>query len=169
MVNEIVCIDTQILIWGFKKQANPTQQDKIDKATTFVKQLSDLKLHILIPVIVLGELLVPIERSQHGAFIQKMKTDFMIAPYDTRAASIAADLWKNYRNELSNIDVVDNAESLRVHIKSDCMVVAIAIANSVNKIYSEDPHISHLCNGKLICEKMPLIPQQMNWSFQDTN
>ena len=59
-----VSLDTQIMIWGVKKEAIPEQLHMIDAATNFIESLEKSEAKLFIPSVVLGELIckLPPER-----------------------------------------------------------------------------------------------------------
>ena len=60
----VVCLDTNIVIWGVLKQKrDPNQQSFVDKSTALVKYLVKSKDIVLLPSVVVGELLVKISRK----------------------------------------------------------------------------------------------------------
>lgn len=65
----LVCIDTNLLIWGIQQQANLTQGDMISKTITLLeffkqKNAKDVAYKLAVPAIVLGEFLLGCENEQ---------------------------------------------------------------------------------------------------------
>ena len=153
----IDCLDTHVLIWGIKKQANPTQQNMIDRAARFIQWLEKEKHTVIIPAPVLGELLMKIPVEQHQNFISQFSKNFIIAPFDAHAASQFAYIWqKTGESYQSN----NQGNSGREKIKVDCMIVAIAVAQKANVLYSEDADIIKIANGFVNVKTIPDIPYQ---------
>lgn len=55
----IYCIDSNIIIWGIKKQATDGQEEMIKRAEQFFLHADEYDDIILIPSIVLAEILAP--------------------------------------------------------------------------------------------------------------
>lgn len=54
----LVCFDTQVLIWGVKREASENQEHMIARTQYLIEQCEEKKYKILIPSIVVGELLM---------------------------------------------------------------------------------------------------------------
>ena len=57
MKNSIVCLDTQIVIWGVKKQSTPDQSEMILRAEYLLEKFLSSGTKILVPSIVVAEIL----------------------------------------------------------------------------------------------------------------
>ncbi len=81
-----------------------------------------------------------------------------IAPYDTAAALIAAQLWIEKNKGSSSISD-DLREGLkdpsRIKLKDDCKIVATAIRYKANCIYSEDDGVQKFAQGKIEVRDVP--------------
>lgn len=51
---DLVCFDTQIIIWGVKRQATPGQEDNIDKAKYLINTCEENGIDIMVPSVVVG-------------------------------------------------------------------------------------------------------------------
>jgi hypothetical protein len=98
---------------------------------------------------------IPVE--QHQNFISQFSKNFIIAPFDAHAASQFAYIWqKTGESYQSN----NQGNSGREKIKVDCMIVAIAVAQKANVLYSEDADIIKIANGFVNVKTIPDIPYQ---------
>jgi len=56
----VVCLDSQILVWGIKQQATAGQEDMIPRAKAFLKWLDDNDKKVIIPAPIITEILMPV-------------------------------------------------------------------------------------------------------------
>lgn len=157
----LVCLDTQILIWGIQGYSRLSQQDMIPKAQAFIRHLEDQKHHVMIPSVVVAELLLGIPHDQHVAVLGQFRRNFMIYPFDLEAAMHYAKIWGTLKSAS-----VDEAQikrgTLRSEVRTDCMIVATAAARGAACIYSNDDDIHEIAYGYIRAERMPEILTQMN-------
>jgi predicted nucleic acid-binding protein len=149
-----VCLDTQILIWGLKRQASPGQEDMIDLATRFLSHLTRQKRTCIVPAVVVSELLLPLPLSEHNAFVADIARRFTVPPFDTLTATYLARVWQSKRGQV---------EIPRPEIKFDSLIVATALAAGANCIYSHDPHVKLIAAGHLDCRGMDEEPMQSSF------
>lgn len=164
-MNELVCLDTQIIIWGIKGEATTGQEEMINKAENFLKYLDENKVKVLIPAVVIGELLMPLPHTEHDQFIKVVEEHFMIVPFDTAAASCFARLWKEKKDKGVIEKIRSDTSHTRAEIKVDCQIVAIAVTRKVNCIYSYDPGVKAFGEGFVKVEEIPDIKKQMELKF----
>ena len=152
----IVCIDTHVLIWGIKKDSVPSQRMMIDRTKNFLEWLQNEQQRIIVPAPVLGEFLMRIPFDEHSKITQEIQSRFMVLPYDAASASLYAHIWqKNKNNGLPSVNTG------REKMKTDSMIVAIAVANKARILYSEDPDIQKFAKGFIETRNIPVIPRQM--------
>ncbi len=147
----LVCFDTNVLIWGIKNEAHPSQQDMIEKANALILQCHERKDTVLIPAIVVAEMLCNAPHEMHGNFYRILSNSFVIAPYDARAALVHARIWQEreaLRMEFRNQQISRQA------IKADFQIAAIAIANSCNTLYTEDGPLYRIVERYLDVKKI---------------
>jgi predicted nucleic acid-binding protein len=157
---KVVCLDTQILIWGLKKQAKPEQQDEIAKAEYFLKKCDEEKTAIIIPSVVIAELLAGIPLAEHGAFLGLVNKRFMIASFDLPAAAIYGEYFESWRAAHPDSSFREEGFS-RVKFKVDHMILAIAVTRDANCLYTNDDELIAHSNGRIEARKLPkVLPQQ---------
>jgi len=153
-----VCIDSNFLIWGVKKQASPTQEDMKEKAALFFEQSRLDKVDLLIPTAVITEILAPEPLEKHQEILKIISRGFIIADYDLRVAQKSAEL---IFKKISDLKAYCDENNLaRDKMKFDHVIVATAIVYGCTCVYSDDPHIRKLCNGLINYEGMPDIKKQ---------
>ena len=152
----IVCIDTHVLIWGIKKDSASSQKMMIDRTINFLEWLQNEQQRIIVPAPVLAEFLMRIPFEEHSRISQEIQSKFMVLSFDTACASVYAHIWqKNKNNGLPS----DNVG--REKMKTDSMIVAIAVTNKAKILYSEDPDIQKFSKGFIETRNIPVIPRQM--------
>lgn len=124
---DLVCFDTQIIIWGVKKQATPGQEGNIEKAKYLIVMCEKDGVKIMVPSVVVAELLCALEPKLHSAFSELMHRRFIVPPFDTQAALHFADMWRNKKQ------IRDESGISRSEMKADFMITATAFTRG--KLY----------------------------------
>src|SRR5437588_8344027 len=91
-MSNLVMIDSQIFIWGIKGFATPGQEDKIEKAKSFIEWLSESDYKILLPTPLLAELLSAVPKEEQPKIKQLYEKNFVVAPFDSLAAEKCGEL-----------------------------------------------------------------------------
>jgi predicted nucleic acid-binding protein len=151
----IICLDTNILIWGIKKVAPPGQEDMIYRAQDLIQKLDKSSSQVIVPSLVLAELLMPVKEEDHGKFFADISKQFIIVPFDTQAALHYATLWKSWREKNSEQQLGDNRPT-RAKMKTDFMIVATAVSRKAECIYSADSDIEKFAKGHIAVRKLPV-------------
>lgn len=94
---------------------------------------ADKKDTIVLPTVAISELLVPVPKNQKGALILAFQQRFVCPPLDIRSASIAADLWSDFKN-LPH----DQQYGKRNVLRADTLIVASAYTANATHFYSHD-------------------------------
>ena len=95
MPKKIIALDTNIVIWGIKKQSTDGQEIMIDRAEAFLKTLEKAQVRVLIPSIVLSEAMVRVPIEEHGTFLGDIGIRYEVPAFDPRAASCCAtQVWR---------------------------------------------------------------------------
>ena len=150
-------IDAQILIWGIKRQATPNRQQMIPRAERFFRRCKDDGKRIYVPAQSLAELLVGYSAAQRRQTLATLPKSFLIAPFDAKAAAIAAELQHNW----DHLKQVGSEYGItRQQIKADINVLASAIAAGASYLYSEDGQMKSFAQGKIIVCGLPEMDDQ---------
>ena len=80
-----------------------------------------------------------------------------VADLSAKAASIGADLMRE--NGTFNKLIQENGQRLRDHLRTDTQIIAIALANNADVIYTEDKHFIALSQGKIQIKGLPTSVQ----------
>lgn len=157
---DVVCLDTQIIIWGIKKQSIPAQTEMIYKSARLIQNLKESRAKILIPTPVIFELLLPIVADKREKFLSFMNRNFMVIPFDAKSAVFASRIRQEKMDAAMKEAVKGDANITRNHIKVDCMIVAAAYVYGASIIYSHDDHVTKFASGYIPVEKIPDMPFQ---------
>lgn len=147
----IVCFDTHVLIWGVKNEASSSQPSMIERAIALIQQCTDRKDVVLVPAVVVGEALCNVPAVMQESLFRTLSEQFLIVPYDARAALINARIWQEQeipRKELRAQQVARQA------IKVDIQIAAIAVANGCSILYTEDGPLYELAHHYLDVKKI---------------
>lgn len=155
----IICIDSQVIVWGIKKQATKGQEDMISKAETFFNWVDNNEYDIIIPAIVVAEVLAPEPETIRANYLKTLTTGFVIVPFDTRAAFKYADILHGRFNELKA--AADQIDISKHRMKADHMIIATAIVNNANCIYSYDKGLTTFGSGFIDVRKFPEPPRDL--------
>ncbi len=162
-----VCLDTHIVIWGVQRKAKPQQRGMIERTRLFLQHLSDRRVTVVMPSIVVAELLVGIPVERHEAFYRLVEARFMVPPFDTLSASYFARIWQEKRDHPDIKKILEDGETTKNILKADCMLVATALAIGASRIYSHDPHIRNFAGQHIMVSEIPEMHVQDNWVKDD--
>lgn len=156
---QLVCLDTQILIWGIKNEATAGQEALIPKAQAFLKHLDKNQVQVLIPSIVIAEFLMRIPPEAHATIGNLIQRSFVVAPFDLQASAHFARLWQLH-HAVAEAPLAGADTFTRSALKADCMIVAAAIARGADCIYSYDKGLKKFANGQIEVLPIPDILEQ---------
>ncbi|WP_207430589.1 PIN domain-containing protein [Sabulibacter ruber] len=158
-MSRLVLIDSQLFIWGIKGEARPEQFHKIAESKRLLDWLQERKYKILLPVPQMVELLSCANPSEQQAIKDLFDRRFRIVPFDSMAAEVCAELLYDSYNDKDLIAYRKEHKVTKGSIKYDCMLVAVAITNRVEVIYSTDPDLKRYANGRIHVSEPPFIPE----------
>ena len=154
-MSKVVCLDSQVIIWGIKRQAEHDQSDMIAIATDFIKHLSDEEYEVIVPSPVLSELMVRMPLDKHAAFVDYMQSNFMIAPFDALAAVKCAEMMAAYRSDEELKQYREENKITNATIKYDYQIAAIACVGNCECIYSYDKGLKNFASGHIEVRQIP--------------
>ncbi len=157
---DLVCFDTQIIIWGVKKQATIGQENNIEKAKYLIKLCEQDKIDVIVPSVVVAEILCGLEPDSRNPFVELMHHRFIAPPFDTQAALQFAHIWRNKRQIQGEIGIS------RAEMKADFMIIATAVVRGAECIYSEDVGLKKFAQDYIDVRPLPNIPP-MQMSIED--
>ncbi|MFH0957720.1 MAG: hypothetical protein V1897_03365 [Pseudomonadota bacterium] len=154
----LVCLDSNIVIWGIKGTASSGQEGMVPKAKAFLEYLQENKITALIPMPVLAEILIHVPAENHLGFIDHLRKGYHLPPFDFQAASFYARLFKTNIKSLKK-ERGDQHLTNR-DIKADLMIVASALAQGASCIYSDDKGLMKVAGNAIKVEKLPSLARQ---------
>lgn len=152
----IVCFDTQIVIWGLKEEATPGQEHMIPKARYLIDRCDQEKKTVVIPTIVVAELLSGLDSEMFVEFNRVLESQFLILPFDFKAANLYAKIWKDKRQVRK--DLLEQGKATRAELKADSFIVATAVANNADCIYTYDDPLKKFAKGFIDTRSLPDCP-----------
>lgn len=156
----LVCLDTNTIIWGIKKECTPGQEIMLEKAKQLFKSFSEAKDHVLVPAVVVGEILCGTPPERHEGIIRALQdTSARVVPYDMNAARFNAKIWQEQRSDLQQM--ISSGQSSRQAVKTDIMIVAIALAQRCHVLYTEDHSLYKLSKPYLESKYVSQVTTQL--------
>jgi predicted nucleic acid-binding protein len=155
----LVCVDSHLLIWGIKSEATLGQEKMIPIAKGFIKHLNDEHTKVMIPSIVVAEFLLKIPPTAFQTITNLIDMNFMVVSFDAKAACKFAEIWQQRFNEVKHSLTEPKT---RDALKADSMIVATAVANNAQCLYSHDEGVKSFAKGYIPVEEIPFIATQPN-------
>lgn len=162
----IFCIDTQICVWGIKRQASKGQEEMIQRAEQFFDWVDTNKHQILIPSIVIAEMLSGEPVENHPKFMEIIESNFMVAQFDTRAASRYAQIMSIKFEDLKRL-AIDNGIR-REKMKLDQLIMVCALVNGASSIYTNDSGLKNFSDGLIDVKELPPLLAKQADLFSNT-
>ncbi len=165
-MNKKAYIDTNILIWYLAPNSN-ADTNLIDSSKELIKTLINNNFQIIIPTIVVSELLLQVTKKEYGDIVTYISTNFMIEDFCLLGAMKLAQLWHEREKEgtikkLKDIrDPNDKVVYTHARLRADSQILAVAIANNGNRLYTHNTKDFIKLSGSYI-EIYNLTGQKLN-------
>jgi len=117
----------------------------------------------MIPSIVLAEFLTGQDPVSQRSVKEIIGKAFFIAPFDAKAAVIAAELFDKQEFDAAK----QESEVGRQCLKADYKILATAIAHGASAIYANDQHFIKFADGKIVVRDIPLMPRAQKELFKE--
>ena len=128
-MSKIAVLDTSFITNWKSPDKTKEEQEKYDLFENLIKQK---KIIIAIPTPVITELLSgPVKKVSNEVLGKNIK----VLPFDYRASIECADIF-GYKNKQKE------PEGAKAKIKFDCQIIAIAKANNITTIYTDDEQLT---------------------------
>ncbi len=161
----IVCLDSQILVWGIKEQSSEGQEDMIPRAKAFLKWLDDNNKKVVIAAPIITEILMPVPKENYEKLLQVLHNKFRVVPFDEIAAIKCAEIWQSKADDKTLKEYRKTYQIGKHHMKYDFQIVSIAITRQVECIYSHDPHLRTFAGNLVAVREMPAFNIQLGLGF----
>lgn len=150
-MNQIVCIDTNILSW-FLRTCRDQDENKMERAQALVEALHKDKVIVALPSIVLAETIcfIPDDALQNATNI--LQGQFPIFQFDELAAHCYRTVFRQTRNM--------KTDAPRWSKSADLKIISTAMAHGAACMYTEDPGMINLAKGFIKTEGLPQLPPQ---------
>ena len=146
-MSKIAILDTSFITNWLNPKKN---KEEVEKFRNFEDSVKKKKIIIAFPTPVISELLMGPVKSVSDDILGK---NIKKLPFDYKASV-----------ECANIFAKQKGES-KVKVKFDCQIIAIAKANNITTIYSDDEQLKKRAENQKITvftsEELPLSPQPM--------
>lgn len=100
----------------------------------FLQSLERNEISLGLPTPVMAEFLVKDENYERANFLSKVNNFMQTFDFDVKSAKISAEIFR----DLLKIDYFKEDNGNRQVIKVDIQIIAITLANSIVKLYTED-------------------------------
>jgi predicted nucleic acid-binding protein len=152
----VICIDTNVLIWGVQGVAQPAQEGMIDRTRRYLAQLARDNEQVMVPSVVVSEYLQGFPLEEHPAQIEALAGGFFVAAFDARCAALAA--------ELQRIGPAARAApGSRIALKADCQIIATAISHGASRIVTNNLEEFR----RIARDRIPVIDVPETWEQPD--
>lgn len=159
----IYCLDSNTIIWGIKKQSTAGQEEMITRSEQLFSNADEYGDFLLVPTIVLAEILAPEPVIIRAKYLEILNKSFIISPFDSRAALKYAEILYNRFSEVK--EAADNTNTSRQKMKADHMIIATALVNGANCIYSTDLGLKAFANGLIDVRDLPPIKSHITGKY----
>lgn len=149
---KIVALDTNVLIWGIKKDGEP---DNIRNTEGLLQQFHVEKCDVIVPALVIAELLMRIPSANHATITDYLQKSFIVAALDISASIVFSHIWQTNKND----GLPHREGATREKMKIDFLVVAIAVSRKAEVIYSDDPHVHAFGKTYIDVQYVPPLAQ----------
>jgi predicted nucleic acid-binding protein len=147
----VIAVDAQILIWGVRKLRPADRPDLVERCAQLLADYKSGQIPIMVPSIVVAQYLMGHSLEQQTRERSIIGSHFFVAPFDARAAAVAAQLYD--ANLLKQVR--QETQIGRQCLMADFKIIATAIAHGATALYSDDPHMSKFSGGKLLVKEIP--------------
>lgn len=147
-------VDTNLLIWGVRGAVDSSGRNLTERSQALFSDLRARKITVMVPSVVLAEYLRGQGSDKQSRAREVFGRNYFIAPFDARAAMIAAELW-----DASNPHAIKEEHEVEgPSMRADYKIVATAIAHGATRIYANDGQFKAIAGGKILVDDVPLLP-----------
>ncbi len=155
MAAKSILIDSMIVSWGIRGEANPEQKHLIEWTERFLQQCETDRVRIFVPAPVVAESLLRVPLAEHEHVTATFARHFRILPFDLAAAREFARIWMEREPLIRAEDLRGGIEPKKGIYRFDCQIVAIAVSRKVDCIYSHDSDVRRFAGGEIDVREVP--------------
>ena len=165
MTEELLCIDTNVMIWGILKNGK-TEEEKhmIQKASSFFSNGFNEGKIFAISVITFSEFMTGIPAEERDPFIELISKNFILLPFSENAALKCADIFRE-----QFLKVKSAYHGKRGILRPDIQILASAVVfgndNSNIKLITEDKAFQELASKYISVSGLPDPPPEQVMLF----
>ena len=150
---KIVCVDTNVLIWGVSEKKKSEDPELFEATKSFFQKIKSAssKQILVLPAPVVAEFLVGGDEPNKIESSLNDFEGFEIAPFDVAAAKKYAEIFSFGNQKRKN----GKYEKSRNCFKLDCAIIAIAVSIRASCIYSQDKDVGKLASDHIKVLKIP--------------
>jgi len=150
----VICIDTNVLIWGVQGMSRQTQQGMIDRTRRYLAQLARDKERVMVPAVAVGEYLQGFPPQEHRQQLEILARVFFVPGFDVRCAALAA--------ELQMVGPAARGKpGVRVTFKADAQIIATAICHGASQIVTGNAEeYKRIARDRIPVVEVPSVPEQ---------
>lgn len=141
----MICLDTQILIWGVEGSCRPGQDDMPGRARRYLERLAKDGEKVLVPTPAISEYLTGSDQPDRE--LKVITKRFLVPAFDLRAAALATEL---QRNTEGCKKLRERHGIARQALRIDAMIAATAIIFGARVLATGDDHFTDLLCGRSI-------------------
>lgn len=160
MAAKSILIDSMIVSWGVRGEANPEQQHLIGWTQRFLQQCETDRTRVFIPAPVVAESLLRVPLAEHAHVTATFARHFRVLPFDLAAAREFARIWAEREPRIRAEDLRGGIEPKKGIYRFDCQIVAIAVSRNVECIYSHDGDVRRFAGSEINVREIPEPPQE---------
>src|SRR5258707_13293877 len=86
----IVAVDSMTLVWGVRGEGT---HEQCRNAGWLFDQFTSRKTQVIVAAVSVAEYLTPVDPNNHGAVIEVLQKRFLIQPFTTDCAALAAEMF----------------------------------------------------------------------------
>ena len=156
MSEELLCIDTNVMIWGILRNGT-TECEKcmIQKASAFFENGFNEGKTFGISVITLSEFMVRIPPEDRDPYLELISRNFVLLPYSENAALKSADIFREQYAKMKSA-----YHGMRGILRPDIQILASAAVFGNVKLITEDVPFRELAAKYIPVSGLPELPPE---------
>ena len=149
----IVCLDTNVVIWGLLADGKAEDDIKRYKAQYLLSELEKEEARVLIPAIVLAEVTAKAEEESKLDLYNALTSSLEILPFCSGCALRYGEVRRKGMKRRSR-------QFPRKEVTVDSLIISQCIANGVNVLYTDDENLLKLASEFIQAQRLPTPPPQ---------